>query len=77
MLKSEMTTDNWENRMDDDFITISKKDYKNLQEDSHFLFCLRSFGVDNWEGYDLVCNMYWEGKDESESKQGDLFPEEQ
>lgn len=32
-------------------ITINKKEYDELLEDCHFLACLRTCGVDNWEGY--------------------------
>ena len=32
-------------------VTISKKEYEQLLEDSKFLQALRDSGVDNWEGY--------------------------
>lgn len=32
-------------------ITISKKEYNSLIEDSEFLNALRAAGVDNWDGY--------------------------
>lgn len=32
-------------------VTISKKEYDKLVEDSAFLGCLRAAGVDNWDGY--------------------------
>lgn len=38
-------------------VTISKKVYQELIEDSVFLSCLRSAGVDNWEGYDLAIEL--------------------
>ena len=31
-----------------------------LQEDSDFLNCLESAGVDNWDGYDLAKEMYYD-----------------
>ena len=34
--------------------TISLEYYNQLREDSRFLHALRSFGVDNWEGYEEV-----------------------
>ena len=34
--------------------TISLEYYNQLREDSRFLHALRSFGVDNWEGYEKV-----------------------
>lgn len=33
-------------------VTISKEEHERLQADSLLLETLRSFGVDNWEGYD-------------------------
>lgn len=40
-------SDNVEKEM----ITISKKEYLELKEDSAFLSCLEYYGVDNWEFY--------------------------
>lgn len=37
--------------MNEETITISKKEYDSLIEDSEFLEALRQAGVDNWEGY--------------------------
>lgn len=51
----------------DDVVTISKKEYKFLLEESRFLACLESAGVDNWSGYDdaiLMC--YGEGSDDGD-----------
>ena len=33
-------------------ITITKKEYDKLVDDSNFLSALKGAGVDNWEGYD-------------------------
>lgn len=41
-------------------ITISKKEYIKLQNDSNFLRALQSAGVDNWDGYDIACDNYEE-----------------
>ena len=30
-----------------------------LKDDSDFLECLKSVGVDNWDGYDLARGMYY------------------
>jgi hypothetical protein len=38
-------------------VTISKKEYEELQRDQWFLECLRGAGVDNWEGYDCAIEM--------------------
>ena len=35
----------------DKMITITKKEYEELKEDSEFLNCLVSCGVDSWDGY--------------------------
>jgi hypothetical protein len=32
-------------------VTITKKEYNDLLEDSRMLQCLESAGVDNWGGY--------------------------
>jgi len=48
-------------------ITISKKEYDSLVEDSRFLDHLRGAGVDNWEGYDFAMeSMRKETGDEEE-----------
>lgn len=36
--------------MDNETITISKKQYDRLKKDSTWLGCLEAAGVDNWEG---------------------------
>ena len=43
----------WWNKMKDEneMVTISKKEYDKLKEDSKFLDCLKGAGVDNWIGY--------------------------
>jgi hypothetical protein len=41
--------------MSDATITISKKEFNQLVEDSNFLNALREAGVDNWEGYGYAC----------------------
>ena len=37
--------------MNEETITITKKEYLELVADSEFLNALRAAGVDNWEGY--------------------------
>ena len=37
--------------MDETMVTISKKEYEELQRDRDYLFALQEAGVDNWEGY--------------------------
>jgi hypothetical protein len=47
-------------------VTISKKEYESLLEDSQWLSCLDAAGVDNWDGYDYAHEIYQEqyGEDE-------------
>jgi hypothetical protein len=49
-------------------ITISKKFFEELVEDSDFLDCLRACGVDNWNGYSDARQMY--NENEAEDKEG-------
>ena len=35
----------------DDTVTISRKEYDQLQKDADMLNALEACGVDNWEGY--------------------------
>lgn len=44
-------------------VTIPKKEYDELLDDSHLLNCLRAVGVDNWQGWDDAIDMY-NNKDE-------------
>lgn len=44
----------------EEYVTISKEQFDQLQEDSNFLECLQHAGVDNWEGYDLAAEEYQE-----------------
>lgn len=38
--------------MTEEKITITKKEYDKLKDDSRWLLCLESAGVDNWDGCD-------------------------
>lgn len=42
--------------MNEEKITITKKEYESLLEDSKFIQALRAAGVDNWEGYSFALN---------------------
>jgi hypothetical protein len=46
-------------------VTISKKKYDRLIDDSDFLACLHGCGVDNWDGYHEAYIMQ-HGDDEDE-----------
>lgn len=52
--------------------TISLEYYNQLREDSRFLHALRSFGVDNWEGYEEVIAYLFHDDDFEEFKLTDL-----
>jgi len=39
-------------------VTISKKEYEELLDDSRLLNCLRNAGVDNWDGWDFAIEAY-------------------
>jgi len=49
----------------DGYITIQIKEYQKLCDDQWFLECLKSHGVDNWDGYDEACSEYRNGDEES------------
>lgn len=38
----------------EEMITITKKEYHSLLDDSEWLSYLEAAGVDNWEGYDYA-----------------------
>jgi hypothetical protein len=40
--------------MNEETVTISKKEYDSLLEDRKWLQALESAGVNNWEGYDYA-----------------------
>ena len=41
-------------------VTISKKEYESLLEDSKKLTALENAGVDNWQGYDYAIELMQE-----------------
>lgn len=50
--------------MDEEMITITKKEYDSMLEDRNWLTALESAGVDNWEGYDFALELLHEYNDE-------------
>lgn len=40
--------------MNEETVTISKKEYESLKEDARWLQCLENAGVDNWQGIDYA-----------------------
>lgn len=47
-----------------EMVTLSKKEYDELVEDSMFLEALRMNGVDNWDWYDEAVKTFQEMKSE-------------
>ena len=43
--------------MSEETVTISKKEYESLKEDSRWLSCLEDAGVDNWDGIDYASEL--------------------
>lgn len=41
-----------------DMVTIPRKEYDDLLDDSLLLNCLEGAGVDNWQGYDYAMEEY-------------------
>jgi hypothetical protein len=49
--------------MNEETITITRKEYESLKEDAKFLLALQSAGVDNWQGYDYALEILKEMED--------------
>jgi len=43
--------------MTEEMITITLKEYEELNEDSNFLQALQAAGVDNWDGHDYAIDI--------------------
>lgn len=43
--------------MEEEMVTITKKEYDELSEDSLFLSFLEAAGVDNWDGYGIAIQL--------------------
>jgi hypothetical protein len=54
----------FEDEINEDTVTITKKEYEQLLEDSKWLSCLESAGVDNWAGYDYAVDLMRENESE-------------
>ena len=52
--------------MNEEMVTITKKEYDRLCEDSEWLGWLEAAGVDNWDGFDEARNMRDEAEAEAE-----------
>ena len=42
------------------YTLVKTSHLQSLLDDSDFLDCLKSAGVDNWDGYDLAKEMYYD-----------------
>lgn len=42
----------------DPLITVNKRFFNKLMDDSNFLDCLKACGVDNWTGYSQAVEMF-------------------
>jgi hypothetical protein len=49
--------------MEDDTVTISRKEYESLKEDAALLAHLEANGVNNWEGYS---HPSWDDEDDDD-----------
>lgn len=47
-------TEDTENKKNTEMVTVTRKEYESLLENSEILSSLECAGVDNWEGYDLA-----------------------
>jgi len=45
-------------------ITVNKKFYDQLVDDSNFLDCLKACGVNNWDGYSQAYQMFHKNEEE-------------
>ena len=44
--------------MEEELITITMQEYNDLMKDREFLDCLRTAGVDNWDGFSEAAEMF-------------------
>ena len=47
-------------------VTISKAHYDDLLDTEKWYYALTAAGVDNWEGYDMACQIYYGELDEDD-----------
>ncbi len=43
--------------MNEETVTISKKEYESLKKNARWLQCLKRAGVDNWQGIDYAYDL--------------------
>lgn len=49
---------------DEETVTITKKEYDALLDNTEWLAALKGAGVDNWDGYDYAIELYKEATKE-------------
>lgn len=50
--------------MNEETITVTLKEYKQLKEDSDWLQCLEAAGVDNWSGMEYAIQLRRENEED-------------
>lgn len=45
-------------------VLCKAEDYHRMSDNEDLLYSLKGAGVDNWEGYDLALEDYWENKEQ-------------
>jgi hypothetical protein len=50
--------------MNEETVTISKKEYESLKENARWLQCLENAGVDNWPGIEFAYELKQEAKED-------------
>lgn len=53
---------NLKEKLMEEMIEITKKEYENLLEGSKWIRALEAAGVDNWEGYDIAQDYFLAGE---------------
>lgn len=61
-----MTSNNNRVLPNQEMVTISKKEYESLLDDSFKLSCFEGAGVDNWCGYDYAMQEYRNNSEEDD-----------
>lgn len=55
----------------DAVITVDRKMFEKIVDDSNFLDCLKACGVDNWDGYGMAKQMFNEQEEQLDSEEED------
>lgn len=55
----------------DAVITVDRKMFEKIVDDSNFLDCLKACGVDNWDGYSQAVEMFNQQEEQLDSEEED------